>query len=521
MDTILMLKLGLIIVLVMGNAYFVGSEVALTAARRSRIKQLADLGNKAAKSVQVLHNEPERFYSVTQIGITMVSMGLGAIGIVTIEQIVDPWFEAASHFFGEGHVVVDIAHTAAYFFGFAFISFLHVVAGELAPKVLAFHKAEAISMAVAWSINGLYKMFRWVIWVMEKSSNGLLWLFGQRDLSGGGHGHFSMSEEEIRTILSASEREGVLNPEETQMIRGVFDLDEHRVRDAMVPRTDISAVSKDSKVGDVLKLFNEGHHARYPVFEDHIDNMVGVVAIKDLLGAVAEDGFDSPIRNLPIGEVMRPAYMIPETKSLSDLLKEFKRTRQQMAVVLDEYGGTAGVITLEDILEEIVGDYADEFTPHRYRYIKKLSGSQYVIDAGIRVSELEALVNFPFPEGDYVTLGGLVYHALGHIPTVGEAVQLDGGRLKVLEMDKHRITKVLFQDTATDEVTGAERLAEEVSAPVDDYVATLEPPTRGVWEPSPEDLNRPSAAGGDLVPATVLAPEGKDRPAAPEAKSLF
>ncbi len=476
MDTILWLKLGVIILLVMGNAYFVGSEVALTAARRSRIKQLADMGNKSAKYVQVLHNEPERFYSVTQIGITMVSMGLGAIGIVTIQHIVDPWFEAASHWFGEGHVVVDIAHTTAYVFGFAFISFLHVVAGELAPKVLAFHKAETISMAVAWSINGLYKLFRWVIWVMEKSSNGLLWLFGQRDLTGGHGGHFSMSEEEIRTILSASEREGVLNPEETKMIRGVFDLDEHRVRDAMVPRTDISAVSKDAKVGDVLELFNQGHHARYPVYEGHIDNMVGVVAMKDLLLAVAEDSSTSPIRGMSISEVMRPAYMIPETKSLSDLLKEFKGTRQQMAVVLDEYGGTAGVITLEDILEEIVGEYADEFTPHRYRYVKKLSGSQYAIDAGIRVSELEPLVDFPFPSGDYVTLGGLVYHALGRIPAIGDVVELEGGRLKVTEMDKHRITKVLFQDTAMDESTGDVRLAEELSpAEPDEGAADSEP----------------------------------------------
>jgi len=463
MDTILWIKLGLIIMLVMGNAFFVASEVALTAARRSRIKQLADVGNKSARNVQLLHNEPERFYSVTQIGITMVSMGLGAIGIVTIQHLVDPWFESASHWFGRGHVVVDIAHTTAYIFGFVFISFMHVVGGELAPKVLAFHKAESISMAVAWSINAMYKTFRWVIWIMERSANGLLWMFGQRDLRAGHGGHFSMSEEEIRTILNASEREGVLNPEETKMIRSVFDLDEQRVRDAMVPRTDILAVSIDNKVGDVLNLFNENHHARFPVYEGNIDNMVGVVAIKDLLITLSQQDSDKIIGEMPISEVMRPAYMVPETKSLSGLLKEFRRSHQQMAVVLDEYGGTAGVITLEDILEEIVGDYADEFTPHRFRYVKKLGGSQYVIDAGVRITELEPLVNFPFQTGDYVTLGGLIYHTLGHIPAVGESVEMDGGRLEILEMDKHRITKVLFQDTAMDESTGNVRLSEEIS----------------------------------------------------------
>ena len=333
----------------------------------------------------------------------------------------------------------------------------------MAPKVLAFHKAEPLSLAVAWTINTLYRMFSSVIWIMNKSSNGLLWLFGQRDLTGGHSGHFSMSEEEIRTILSASEREGVLNPEETKMIRGVFDLDEHRVRDAMIPRTDISGISKDATVADALKLFKEGHHARYPVYEGNLDNMVGMVAIKDLMSAMAEAGPGASIGEMSITEVMRPPYIIPDTKALSDLLRDFQRTRQQMAIVLDEYGGTAGVITLEDILEEIVGEYADEFTRHQYRYIKKLNGSQYAIDAGIRVSELEPLVNFPFPTGDYVTLGGLIYHELGRIPVVGDRVELQSGRLEVLAMDKHRITKVLFQDLALDEVTGSTRLAENSS----------------------------------------------------------
>lgn len=162
MDALLLFKLAAIILLIMGNAFFVGSEIALTSARRSRIKQLADTGNRSAKVVQLLHNEPERFYSVTQIGITLVSLALGALGITTLEQIVDPMFESLSHAFGEGHAIVNIAHTAAYLFAFVFISFLHVVGGELAPKVLAFHKAESLSLAVAWIINTLYRMLAWI-----------------------------------------------------------------------------------------------------------------------------------------------------------------------------------------------------------------------------------------------------------------------------------------------------------------------------------------------------------------------
>ncbi len=464
MESHLFFNLLAVILLVMGNAFFVGSEIALTSARRSRIKQLADTGNKAARTVQLLHKEPERFYSVTQIGITLVSLALGAIGITTMEHLIDPVFEAMAVSFAGGQSLVDVAHTAAYIFGFVVISFLHVVGGELAPKVLAFHKAETLSLAVAGIMNFLYRSLKPLIWIMNKSSEGLLWVFGQRDLAKEGAGHFSITEEEIRTILTASEHDGVLNPEETQMIRGVFDLDEQQVRDAMVPRTDITAMNKDATVAEALMMFKEGRHARYPVYDVNLDDMVGMIAIKELLSSLAETDDVAPIKQNLIGDIMLPLHIVPETLALSELLKDFKRTGQQLAIVVDEYGGTAGMITLEDILEEIVGDYSDEFSKHKHRYVKKLSGSQYAIDAGIRTSDLESLVNFPFPDGDFVTLGGLVYHQLGRIPQIGDEVPLEGARLQVLEMDKHRITKVLFQDLAIAE-DGTIGLAESVSLP--------------------------------------------------------
>ena len=470
MESHLFFNLLAVILLVMGNAFFVGSEIALTSARRSRIKQLADTGNKAARTVQLLHKEPERFYSVTQIGITLVSLALGAIGITTMEHLIDPVFEAMAVSFSGGQSLVDVAHTAAYIFGFVVISFLHVVGGELAPKVLAFHKAETLSLGVAGIMNFLYSSLKPLIWIMNKSSEGLLWVFGQRDLAKEGAGHFSITEEEIRTILTASEHDGVLNAEETQMIRGVFDLDEQQVRDAMVPRTDITAMSKDATVAEALMMFKEGRHARYPVYDVNLDDMVGMIAIKELLSSLADTDDVAPIKQNRIGDIMLPLHIVPETVALSELLKDFKRTGQQLAIVVDEYGGTAGMITLEDILEEIVGDYSDEFSKHKHRYVKKLSGSQYAIDAGIRTSDLESLVNFPFPDGDFVTLGGLVYHQLGRIPQIGDEVPLEGARLQVLEMDKHRITKVLFQDLAIAE-DGTVGLAESLSLPDEEPVS--------------------------------------------------
>ncbi len=446
-------KLLLILLLVVGNAFFVGSEIALTSARRSRIKQLATTGNKSAKIVQVLHDEPERFYSVTQIGITLVSLALGAIGMVTLTTIFDPPITRAFVIFGDSEQITNWAHTFSYIMAFVFISFIHVVGGELAPKVLAFHKAVPLSLAVARIINWLHTILRPLIWVMNHASNGLLWLFGQRDLASHSEGHFSMTGEEIRTILSASEQEGALDPQLTKMLRGVFDLDDHTARDAMIPRTEVDAVEDTAVVADVLSLYKEELRERYPIYETSVDNIIGVVSMKQLLNriATADDLKKSAsIVDLSVREVMMPAYYVPDTMPLSVLLSDFTNNRRQMAIVLDEYGGTEGLITLEDVLEEIVGDYEDEFSP-RHRHIKMEGQHKYIINGGVRVTELEPKLNFPFPTGDFVTLGGLINQKLGRIADIGDIVELEGARLEVLEKDKHRITKVLFQDTMLNE----------------------------------------------------------------------
>jgi CBS domain containing-hemolysin-like protein len=444
----------------------VGSEIALTSARRSRIKQLASTGNKSAKIVQVLHNEPERFYSVTQIGITLVSLALGAIGLITLTQVIDPSVEAIFGLLGHSEEIMNWANTFSYILAFIILSFLHVVGGELAPKMLAFHKAESLSLKVARIINWMHAIMRPVIWIMNKASTGLLWLFGQRDLAAHGEGHFSMTGDEIRTVLSASEQEGALDPQLTMMLRGVFDLDEHTARDAMIPRTEVDALAHDATVADVLDLFTEELRERYPVYETSLDNIIGVVSMKQLLNRLAteEDSKSSAsITSLPVSEVMMPPYFVPDTMRLSTLLKEFTSNRRQMAIVLDEYGGTEGLITLEDILEEIVGDYEDEFSP-RHRHIKMEDKQHFIINGGVRVTELEPKLNFPFPTGDYVTLGGLIHHRLGRIAEVDDVIQLEGAHLKVLEMDNHRITKVLFEYQVSEEPEDAETAIEEGKA---------------------------------------------------------
>jgi len=219
----------------------------------------------------------------------------------------------------------------------------------------------------------------------------------------------------------------------------------------MIPRTEMDVLEDTATVADVLSLYKEDLRERYPVYETSVDNIIGVVSMKQLLNRMAslqDSETSAGIANLPVREVMLPAYYVPDTMPLSTLLNDFTSNRRQIAIVLDEYGGTEGLITLEDILEEIVGDYEDEFTP-RHRHIKKEDQHSYVINGGVRVTELEPKLNYPFPTGDYVTLGGLINHRLGHIASVGDVVELEGARLEVLEMDKHRTTKVLFQDTLT------------------------------------------------------------------------
>ena len=226
------------------------------------------------------------------------------------------------------------------------------------------------------------------------------------NLGGHGESHFTMSVEEIRMILEASEKDGMLAPEETEMIRGVFELDEHSVREAMVPRTQIRALPQNATLGDTLRYFRDIPHARFPVYDKSIDKITGIVQIKELLTYMAEHASSDSMATVSKKKVIdfaKPAFMVPDSKPLNDLLADFKRTRQQMAIVVDEYGGTEGIITLEDILEEIVGDYEDEFT-HAARRVKKPEGSQYEIDASMRILDLEDLVQFDFPQDDDLSL---------------------------------------------------------------------------------------------------------------------
>ncbi|MBU0699418.1 MAG: hemolysin family protein, partial [Proteobacteria bacterium] len=306
------------------------------------------------------------------------------------------------------------------------------------------------SLVVARTINGLYRLLSSSIWLLNTASNGLLRLFGQKDLAGPSAGHLSISEEELRTILIASESEGILEPEETAMIQGVFDLEEHTVGEIMTPRTKIVGLRKDLTIREFLEIFRKEKHNRYPVYDTYIDNIVGILSIKEVLNHFsAEEG--SQKIELPISEIALPPYMVPETKSLSSLLADFKAQRRQMAIVIDEFGGTAGLVTLEDILEEVVGEYEDEFSRTPKLIKTKDKDGKILIDPSIYLEDLEKMIKFSFPSGDYKTLTGLIYQHLDRVPEVGDTLQLPGCKIIVESMQEHRITQVSFERNIVDQ----------------------------------------------------------------------
>ncbi|MGN7613344.1 hemolysin family protein [Magnetococcales bacterium HHB-1] len=469
MDLELLGKLVAILALVAGNAFFVGSEVAITAARRSKIKQLADMGNAKAKYVKLLHDEPTRFYAVTQIGITLVSLGLGAIGMDTIADLTDPMFVSLFGLFGEGDSVIRAAEIVSWTVAFLFISFLHVVGGELAPKVLAYHKSIQMSMAVGYIINAMYIVMIPVIWVMNHASNTLLIFCGQGDIVGGSDGHgdsSAISGDEIGLIIAASASSGTIDKDQARMLTGVFDLDEENAEAAMVPKTDVHGLQKTATVSDALSYFATTNHRRYPVFDG--DKIVGVVPIKRLIHVLEHAKSDvQSILSESVTKIMREdPFFIPSATKLSQVMKDLRTNRRQFGVVVDEYGQMIGVLTPENILSRLVGEYHDEFAPVS-RNINKLKGSQWEIRAGVRVADLELLLDFPFPtDPSYITLAGLMFSKIGRVPEVGDVVELDNGRLQILEIDNLRITKVLFQIMAVDK-KGNWNLSDQ-NSPADD-----------------------------------------------------
>jgi CBS domain containing-hemolysin-like protein len=424
------LNLLAVLLLVLANGFFVAAEFSLVSVRRTRVEELVAAGNEAARAVRKAIDDPDRFIAATQLGITIASLGLGWIGEPALAHLIEPlvgwlpgaWRGTASH---------SIAAGLAFFA----ITFLHVVAGELAPKSIALQYPEETAFVVARPTLFTENLFRPLIWLLNGAGNGLLRLVGLRAPTGHQRVH---SVEELKMLIAASEQEGVLETEETQILQRAFDFGDRRVQEAMIPRPEVVGLPAEATVADLLRTFRQAPHSRFPVYEGDLDNIVGVVSVKDVLHLLAEDqaAWQRPIRDLA-----RPALFVPESKPIGDLFAEMREKQVQMAVVLDEYGGTAGIVTAEELVEEIVGRMSDEWVAEPE--VVRIDEETADIDALMRVDEVNEELGLNLPENEnYETVAGFLLYRLGRIPEEGERYRYGDLVLTVTKREGPKIARV-------------------------------------------------------------------------------
>ena len=420
------LGLASVVVLVIANAFFVAAEFALVGARKSRLEELIQQGERKAILARRAVQSLDRYISATQLGITLASLGLGWVGEPALAHLIDgafAWLPDA--------VQPYATHGAAVVVAFSIITVLHIILGELVPKALALLFPEQVSMWVTAPLMG----FTWVMTVpitaLNSTANGLLNLLG---INPPGEHERLHSPDEIRILVEQSEEGGSLGKEDARLIEGVFEFGEKTAQDVMTPRTRMIALEADSSVQRAAAIIAAAGRSRYPVYGDDLDDITGVVHAKAILAALRED----PSR--PLKEVLRPPLFVPGTRKIEDVLGDMKRQRTHLALVLDEYGGTAGLVTMEDLLEEIVGDIEDEYDRAERPAVQADGAS--LLDGGLPLGDLPERAGIEIEDENYTTLGGYLFGRLGRLPRVGDQVKAAERTFEIVEMEGRRVKSV-------------------------------------------------------------------------------
>jgi magnesium and cobalt exporter, CNNM family len=387
-------------------------------ARRTRIVELHHQGNRRARDVLRITGDPPRFIAAMQLGVTLTSLGIGALGETVLTRAFDAWMATA----------------LAILLAYAILSFFHVVVGELVPKGVALGHAEGTALWVSGPVRAFFAVFRPAIWLLRVSTDAILRAFG---LEPPGAERAVHSEAELRMLVSRSTQEGEIEEEERQMIDKVFLFGDKDAADVMVARPDVAAVSVDMPPEEALATVLDSPYTRYPVYRESLDDIVGVLHVRDLFTAIYERG----IAAVRLEEVLRQAYIVPETKGLASLLQEFRRTNNHFAVVVDEYGAMVGVVTLEDLLEEIVGEIEDEFDVPEQQ-IEQVGEDAYRVDGMFPIEEFNERFGTELPDEDFHTVAGFVFGQLGRAPEPGDDVAYDGMQFDVLEVEGNRIERI-------------------------------------------------------------------------------
>ncbi|MFN0110451.1 MAG: hemolysin family protein [Blastocatellia bacterium] len=433
--TLVLLKILIVLLLVLANGFFVAVEFALVSVRRSRIETLAARGKGSAHAVLYALDHLDAMLSASQFGITLASLALGAVGESTLAHLIEPVIQTMV----SGPAAALISHSIAVAIALAIITYLHLVLGEYAPKALAIEKAEAISLATARSLQLFYRTFKPFIWLINYSGIKLLKLFGVNFRPG--H-HVVYTEEELRQIVSASHESGHLQSDEKELIHNVFEFSDLTAQEVMIPRTQIVAIEANSDFAEVVHQFQLSGYSRLPVYQDQFDNIIGIVHGKDVMAfALREDKSEFDLK-----AIIRPPVFIPDSARLGNVLSRMQRDHIHLAVIVDEHAGVEGILTLEDLLEEIVGEIEDEHDEALTETAAQTNENDLNLDAGLSVREANRKFNLSLPESDdYTTVAGFLIAQAGRLLNQGDAVEHNGSRFTVEQVASRRITQVKME----------------------------------------------------------------------------
>lgn len=429
MDTIF-LQIFVIALLIILNGFFACSEFAIISIRKSRIAQLVSTGNERAKLVEELQSDPHRLLAVIQVGVTLVGSLASAMGgIIAVEHIKPFLLRSPVEFLHNGAEAISIGIMVTV------ISYVSLVLGELVPKSIGLMYADTLALQIIKPLVFLGRIASLFVSFLSISSKGILWIMGIRV-----DNRPFITREEVQLMVSEGHESGVFTAAENEFIRNIFDFTHTSVREVMVPRTRMAAIGLDLGRDEMLRFIVENQYSRYPVYRESIESVEGFIHGKDFLGKMVTDPA------FPLESIIRPPFYVPEGKKVNDLLKEMQRQRIHMALVVDEYGGISGLVTTEDLLEELVGEIEDEHDIGEPRRVETLSDGNFRVDALISANDLKDLLHVTLPESvPYDTLAGLILDELGRFPEQGERVHWNGYLLTCEEVKKNAIVTVRIE----------------------------------------------------------------------------
>lgn len=424
MNTLDGIVFGILFILL--NGLFVAIEFALARVSKTRIENLAKSNkNRTASLILIALDNIDSYISACQVGITISSLALGAIGEMTISSLLRPLIQTFLPTSSSEFTVHSIALPIA----LLIVTYFHVVIGEIIPKTVAFINPETTAKSLIWFLEGFKFIVGPLVSILNFSASSILRLFGIKDL----RTTFVYTEDELKMLLNVSQEEGVLEQSEKEMITNIFDFPDTVTREIMTPRIDMFCIESNKVIEEAAKISIESKHSRLPVYENSIDNIIGVITTRDLLEEVDNGNYKKQV-----AEIAKPVIKVPESKSINDLLTQMKKESIQLAIVIDEFGGTSGLVTIEDIVEEIVGEIHDEYDDEKVESFQIISENNILIDGKTNIDEINERFGTDFPTEHYDTIGGLTFGLLGKEPALGDKVESNGFILKVEKKDKNK-----------------------------------------------------------------------------------